>query len=1166
MLMASMVHAQQWQLLGSEQDVAAAASNHTTIALVSEGATSTPYVAYTEGGVARVKKQLQDGTWAQVGEDLSAGSSSYTRIYADATDSLYVTYVDGANSNRLAVKKFNPTTGVWEPLNNSTGNLYVSEGTVNGMSTVSQYGSTPRSSLVFDAENNPYIAFADGANLTPYVKMFDGTSWVTVGSGPVKADAKAAAMSLVLDEVGTPWLVFSSLSANNSTTGSMALYRFDGGTWTAVPANFSGIRHTSMAVNSAGNLVIAYFNTGNLNRATVVVYNKATDTWSSPTSLASRDSPNIHMTKDAAGNLFLSFIDAISSGYRQAARVFKQEAGATAWAELKDQAVATGIDEPVGNLALAVGSDTEKPVIVYTKTNGSGVVTPIVRMYLPPAPPAVISTKAATNISTTSVVAGGDITSDGGSEITERGVVYGTSANPTTANTKVAAASAGIGSYTVNLTGLTPATSYFVRAYAINGGGTTVTYGANVRVSTHALPDEVVTAPKQVEYLNRGLVAVRTGNSVYVGWRLLGTDPAAIAFNVYRDNVKLNSTPITTSTNYVDNSTAGGAYTVRAVVNGVEGTPSEAAAAWGSNQLSIPLQIPAGGTTPDGQSYTYTANDASVGDMDGDGTYEVVLRWAPTVENHNMGGYSGKQIFDCYKLDGTRLWRIDLGHNMPAGPHYNQFMVYDFDGDGKSEIILKTADGTVDGTGAVIGNAAVDYRNSGGWVHTGPEFLTVFNGLTGAAMATVDFQPARGNINDWGDNYGNRADRFVSAVAYLDGVRPSLIMGRGYYNKLARAAYDWRDGQLTLRWIFNSEDPGNEAYREQGNHQMTIGDVDGDGKDEIINGSSAINDDGKPLWTYRYGHGDALHMTDMDPDRPGQEIWINLESQGSYDGMGLRLYDAKTGETVWGVPTTGDVGRSMAADIDPNHKGYELWGSSGNLYNARGQQISTNKPTYNFGIWWDGDLARELLDGTKLDKWNAATNSLNRLFTIYGAAPISSNNSTKANPSLTADLLGDWREEMLFRTSDNARLILFTTTIPTEHRIYTLMHDPQYRTAIAWQNSAYNQPPYPGFYLGYDMQTPPMPNITLAQPGGVTGITKEKHAPQVLVYPNPSNTTYTVVAQGKFTYTVFDQLGRRLHQADGQQSATFGQDLKPGVYFIRVETSTGHTTERLLKQ
>lgn len=1066
------VQAQQWDILGNETGISAFSSSYTTITVLDE----VPYVVYREstGPVARVKRKNPDtGIWQQVGDSIGS-NITYTRIYQDKVNRLFVTYLDASNNNRLAVKIYNGSSQVWEPLNGEPGNLYVSSGSVNN--SVSQYSSTPRSSLAFDSENTPYIAMGDGVNLTPYVKKFDGSSWVTLGSAPVSTAAKAVGLSLVIDESDIPWLVYCNLSAVNSTTGTLALYRYIDNNWTAVNTTIGGIRHTSMAINSSGNPTIAYFNTGNSNRASVIVYNKTADTWSTVTALSSRDAPGLSLISDNAGNLYCSFIDAITSAFRNAARVFKQPAGSIAWTEMKAPA-ATGIDEPVGNLTIAAGA--EHPYIVYTKSNSAGLSTPVVRKYTPPLPPATLSTKAVTDITPTSVKTGGDITDDGGSPVTERGIVYGTSPDPFITNTKVVDSSAGTGPFTTSLSGLIPATLYYIRAYAVNGGS--VTYGNTLKVNTLSLPDAAVSTPKQMEYLTRGVVAVRkSAAEVFISWRLLGTDPSGISFNLYRDSVKLNSAPIVTSTNFIDSTSANGRYVVKPLINGVEQAGSAPVSIWANNQLIIPIQKPSDGITRDSVSYNYSANDCSVGDVDGDGEYEIFVKWDPSKLNHNSGGYSGNQIIDCYKMNGTRLWRIDLGRNINAGPHFTQFMVYDLDGDGKAEMACKTADGTIDGTGTIIGDALADYRNSSGWVHTGPEFLTVFNGLTGAAMATVNYQPARGNISDWGDNYGNRADRFLSAVAYLDGSHPSLIIGRGYYDKLVRAAYDWRDGQLTLRWVFDSKDPskpGNAAYSSQGNHQMTIGDVDGDGKDEVINGSSAIDDDGTRLWTYGYGHGDALHMTDMDPEKPGMEIWQCLESPGQYSPYGLRLNDARTGETIFGVPTTGDVGRAMAADIDPAHKGYEIWGSAGNLYNVKGEQISTNKPSYNCGIWWDGDLARELLDGNVMDKWRPATNSMGRLFTIYQAAPVSSSNDTKKNIGLTADLLGDWREEMIFRRSDNTALVLFTTNIPTEHRIYTLMHDPQYRTAVAWQNSGYNQPPYPSFYLGYDMETPPAPNI-----------------------------------------------------------------------------------------
>ena len=1090
---------QQWNILGNESQVSAAPATFTSIAVLSD----VPYVSYKEGSVGKVKRRnTVSGVWEQVGDDIGT-NINYPRIYVDKNNNLFVSYVDAANGSRLAIETYNAVSNIWEPIHSNAANLYVSTGTVTN--AVSQYSSTPRSSMAFDSDNNLYIAFGDGTNLIPYVRKFEDSVWSTMGSAPVVDSLRAVAISLVIDESDVPWVTFASTPVASAigTTGTIKLYQCASGIWgsIAVPnpitggssttAPSTGVRHTSMAQNAAGNLAICYFNTGNVNKATVVVYDKVAGTWSYQATLGSRDSPSLSMLKDVSGNLYCSFVDNVSSTATFSARVFKQYTGLTTWRELKDPAVVRGVDEPAGNLQIAAGIDTASPLIVYTKNNSSGVSTPIVRKFIPAGAPSVLFTNIITAFTTTTANAGGNITSDGGQPITERGVVYGINVNPTTANTKVMEGAGGTGNFSVTITGLTPATFYNMRAYAINSGGTT--YGNNIRLNTLALPDAVVTAPKQMEFLNRGLIAVRTGaGSVYVGWRMFGTDPSNIAFNIYRDGVLLNTTPITNSTNYLDNIPTNGTYTIKPVIGGDEGNVSETAIVWANNQLSIPLQIPpavaAGTVAPDTLAYTYSANDCSVGDVDGDGEYEVFVKWAPSRENHNGGGYSGNQIIDCYKMNGTRLWRINLGKNVNAGPHFTQFMVYDLDGDGKAEMACKTADGTVDGMGVTIGNNTVNYRNSGGWVQAGPEFLTVFNGLTGAAMATVPYQPARGNVTDWGDNYGNRQDRFVSAVAYLDGVRPSLIIGRGYYDKLVRAAYDYRNGQLTLRWIFDSKnpsDPNNNAYSSMGNHQMTIGDVDGDGKDEIFNGSSAINDNGARLWTSGNGHGDALHMSDMDPDRPGQEMWQCLESPGQYNGFGLRLNDAKTGETIFAAPTTGDVGRALAADIDPAHRGFEMWSSSGNLYNVQNGQIGTARPTsgsqaVNHLVWWDADLGRELLDGTILDKWNPATQSLNRLFTIYNAAPVSSSNDTKKNPGLTADLLGDWREEIILRRSDNTALILFTTTALTDKRIFTLMHDPQYRTAIAWQNSAYNQPPHPSFFLGYDMVTPPPPNIFLA--------------------------------------------------------------------------------------
>ncbi|OMC95121.1 rhamnogalacturonan lyase [Paenibacillus odorifer] len=581
-------------------------------------------------------------------------------------------------------------------------------------------------------------------------------------------------------------------------------------------------------------------------------------------------------------------------------------------------------------------------------------------------------------------------------------------------------------------------------------------------------------AARQAEKLNRGLVAVKVSSGVFVSWRLLGTEELSVSFNLYRNGTKVNVTPITDSTNYQDNAgTASSSYTVRAIVGGIEQSDSPAANVWANNYLDVPIQIPAGGTTPDGVSYTYSANDASVGDLDGDGEYEIVLKWDPSNSKDNsQSGYTGNVYLDAYKLNGTRLWRIDLGKNIRAGAHYTQFLVYDFNGDGKAEVVCKTADGTVDGVGVTIGNASADYRNSSGYILTGPEYLSVFSGQTGKALTTIDYVPARGTVSSWGDNYGNRVDRFLAGVAYLDGVHPSIIMARGYYTRTVVVAFDWNGSALTRKWTFDSNSSTNAGTAGQGNHSLSVADVDNDGKDEIIYGALTIDNNGATLYNTGLGHGDALHVGDLNPNRPGLEVFKVMENTSS--PYGAAVWDAANGTVLWGVYTGKDTGRGMAADIDPNYPGEEVWAHGVGLYSITGTKISSTMPSVNFGIWWDGDLSRELLDGVKIDKWNPASNSVTNLLT---GASVASNNSTKATPSLQADLLGDWREEAIWRKSDNSALRIYTTTNITTNKIYTLMHDPVYRLSIAWQNTAYNQPPHTGFFLGNGMPTVSKPNI-----------------------------------------------------------------------------------------
>jgi rhamnogalacturonan endolyase len=628
-----------------------------------------------------------------------------------------------------------------------------------------------------------------------------------------------------------------------------------------------------------------------------------------------------------------------------------------------------------------------------------------------------------------------------------------------------------------------------------------VTAGSAQWNATRSMSATLVKAPppRQMEKLGRGVVAINQGEGkVFVSWRMLGTDPENVAFNLYRRTGseaprKLTEKPLTESTNFQDSgvdTTKANAYFVRPVISGKEQAAGASftipANAPARPYLSIPLQTPAG----------FTPGDASVGDLDGDGEYEIIVKQEGHPRDNSHEGMTDGSKLEAYKLDGTLMWRIDLGKNIREGAHYTQFMVFDLDGDGRAEIVCKTADGTTDGQGKVIGDASANWVNESGRILRGPEYLTVFDGRTGAALATTKYIPARHPDTEnptsdqlkavWGDGYGNRGDRFLACVAYLDGIHPSVVMCRGYYTRTVLAAWDFRGGKLTSRWVFDSATPGNEKYAGQGNHNLSVADVDGDGKDEIIYGAMTVDDNGKGLYSTGYGHGDALHVSDLDPDHPGLEVF---DIQERFDDAGANFRDARTGETLWkkasvqAATSGGDKGegpgRGLALNIDPRYRGSECWVAGAGIkgmFDAKGNKIAENTPACNMGVFWDGDLQSELLNGTTIEKWdyvNAKTISLLQS-KDFGCA---SNNGTKANPAISVDLFGDWREEVIWRTEDNKELRIFTTTIPTKHRLVTFMHDPVYRLGIAWQNVGYNQPPHTSFYMGDDMKQPPRPNI-----------------------------------------------------------------------------------------
>lgn len=631
------------------------------------------------------------------------------------------------------------------------------------------------------------------------------------------------------------------------------------------------------------------------------------------------------------------------------------------------------------------------------------------------------------------------------------------------------------------------------------------------------------------EHLNRGVVAVKTTDGkVAVSWRTLKSDPKGQAYDVYRNGKKLNAKPLKTGgTFFVDNQPLkeDATYEVRGgKKNGSFTLKAKAPVGY----LPIAIQKPEGGKVPmmqqpqrsgnntrrsfrnwrDEGFYDYTANDASVGDVDGDGQYEIFLKWEPTnARDNSHDGYTGPVLIDCYRLDGTHLWRINLGRNIRAGAHYTQFMVYDFNGDGRAEMMVKTADGTIDGEGTIIGDSAADYRNSAGRILDGPEFLSVFDGLTGRVLDTKPYIPQRGNVSAWGDNRGNRSDRFLAAVGYLGKTikassgtlkGASAIFCRGYYTRSVIAAWDWDGRELKNRWTFDTNKPEWRSYAGQGNHNLRVADVDGDGYDEITYGSMAIDHNGRGLYNTGMGHGDAIHLI-ANPKDNKLYIWDCHENRR--DGSDLR--DARTGKVVFQVKSKTDVGRCMAADIDPTNYGCEMWSAdSHGIRNMKGKiiqsrptpnpsllregnnysqgnntvmELSTPLPqqggvggesriSMNFGIWWDGDLLRELLDRSTVSKYDWQNRQIVDLQKFDGQF----NNGTKSNPCLAADLLGDWREEVLVRNSESTELRLYVTTIPTDYRINCLMEDIPYRLSVATQNVAYNQPSEPGYYIGPD--------------------------------------------------------------------------------------------------
>lgn len=720
----------------------------------------------------------------------------------------------------------------------------------------------------------------------------------------------------------------------------------------------------------------------------------------------------------------------------------------------------------------------------------------------------------------------------------------------------------------------------------------------------------------QLEKLDRGLVAAVTQEGVFLSWRLLAqevngygsTGLTGANFNVYRDGKKIAM--VTDSTNYVDKEGTGNAvYRVASVVNGKEKDCSAKVKPWQQGYYELPLQKPADGVTPAGESYTYSANDVSVGDVDGDGQYEFFVKWDPSnSKDVSQKGYTGNTYVDAYTVEGKLLYRIDLGVNIRSGAHYTQMMVYDFDGDGKAELMFKTAPGTKTITFDKKGKpkkekyitlpredhkAGIthqdDYRLSredyyehvvnmfmnwtkheevvkGQWPATleecfgispkysyplsrkdaksltdyfmdvyaparsdknklrefegfivdGPEYLTIFKGKTGAELDTIRYEPERHDDGlMWGDyamariEPANRVDRFLAGVAYLDGRKPYAVFARGYYTRSTLVTYTWDGHHLQKHWVVDSgwttmtnpfndsphgrdgTDPKFGTLTTQGAHSLSAADVDGDGKDEIVYGSATIDHDGSLLYssfdvmppqsaipgkTARLGHGDALHVTDIDPDRPGKEIFMVHEG-GTYAPYGYSLRDAKTGKVIYGGYSGKDTGRGMIGDIDSDQRGLETWAIG--IWTAAGKQLDTRMPGTNMSIKWAADMTTQIVNGAidvtpAIEDWKRGT-----LLTATGTK---TNNYTKGTPSLVADIFGDWREEMLVRTADSSAIRIYLSTEPTAHKLYTLMHDRQYRAEVARQNTCYNQPSYTSFYFASDMDWAKVPIPKLYTP------------------------------------------------------------------------------------
>ena len=641
-----------------------------------------------------------------------------------------------------------------------------------------------------------------------------------------------------------------------------------------------------------------------------------------------------------------------------------------------------------------------------------------------------------------------------------------------------------------------------------NGDGFTLGYYSEAENQTeHEKTEALFSArPRMLrsyDNLSRGLIAVHTDGGNLVSWRFLGTDNPDMTYNLYCDEKKLNDEPITTTNFFHKGATANAAYTLCEVKNGVEASGKAEASAWDNDYLEFPV------TKREG----YNIDDGAVGDLDGDGEYEILLRRTPSMDVKTRDSYP---LIEAYKLDGTHMWTIDIGPNEINEVDINM-LVYDLDGDGKSEVVLRSFEGTTDGAGNTIGDTnndgITDYSKNEQnlaifkdrqYIVSTPEFLSVYDGKTGAERGRTELLPSKEPLSSWSYRYSDtsrltkRASHYLFGVAYLDGKTPSIVMVRGAWDNVKAAAWHFKCGSFTLDWELDT--PNTEDVNSiwgSCNHNLATADIDFDGCDEIISGPMAIDNNGSQMYavkTYdesgnaqKLLHGDAFDLAKMDPGYNGYLVWACHETSNL--PANAELHDARTGQVFWGYGKNKDTGRSRSADIDPTKSGHEVWASTGtipssisgetlsdtwdgfNYYDASGNLTGTGSLPMNFKLYWDGDLLSEFLDNTTISKYNWEDKSVDTLKTLDGCA---SNSGTKAVPCLSADIMGDWREEVVMKTADESAIRIYSTAIPTDYKIYTLMHDPYYRTSVAVQNNHYNQPPNLSYYLGAETTEIPM--------------------------------------------------------------------------------------------